>query len=315
MSQKQHKRRRAGGGAPPPPPPEPPDWTERAGRWLFGPQPIVRLELLRILLPLCILGFLTTRIVHADAWISDAGFEVPNMGGDWRQPMYLPAPPASAAWAMCAVLVASGLAVSAGFRARAAAAVFAVCLAYAALADRLEAFTVMKLAPVVSLALAVSPVGTRYGIDAWLRRRKNPAAVVPRLCAGGCVRFFQLLLPVFYFSSGLCKAKGDWLSHPAVLWTHLHDSYQTWVSWFLANHAPAWSWTVLQGVTLAFEVGAPLWFGLRWTRLFGLGYGVAMHTMIGLMFGPVIWFSFLMISMLVASYAPEPWLRRLFRER
>jgi hypothetical protein len=313
MSQKRHKRQRAE-AAPPAPAARRDAWDERAGRWLFGPQPIVRLELLRILLPLCILGFLASRIMHADSWLSDVGFELPNMRGDWRQPAYLPALPVWAAWTVCVVLVASGLATSAGLAARASAGVFAACLTYVGLADRLEAFTVMKLGPVVSLALALSPVGTRFGMGAWWRRRKDPAAVVPNLCSGGCVRFFQVFLPVFYSSSGVCKARGDWLKHPAVLWTHLHDSYQTWVSWFLANHAPAWSWTVMQGVTLAFEVGAPLWFGLRWTRRFGLGYGVAMHTMIGLMFGPVIWFSLLMISMLVAGYAPESWLRRLFRE-
>jgi hypothetical protein len=31
------------------------------------------------------------------------------------------------------------------------------------------------------------------------------------------------------------------------------------------------------------------------------------------MFGPVIWFSLLMISLLVAGYAPEPWLARAFK--
>jgi hypothetical protein len=128
--------------------------------------------------------------------------------------------------------------------------------------------------------------------------------------SGGCVAFFQFLMPVFYFSSGLAKAHGDWLSERYVLWTHIHDSYQTTVSWLLANHLPAWMWTVIQGAVLAFECGAPLWFALRPTRPFALGFGVAMHLGIGLMFGPVIWFSLLMITLLVASYAPERWLVR-----
>jgi hypothetical protein len=34
--------------------------------------------------------------------------------------------------------------------------------------------------------------------------------------------------------------------------------------------------------------------------------------MIGLMFGPVIWFSLLMMSLLIAGYAPERWLIRGF---
>jgi len=37
--------------------------------------------------------------------------------------------------------------------------------------------------------------------------------------------------------------------------------------------------------------------------------------MIGLMFGPVIWFSLLMIALLVPSYAPERWLARVLPAR
>ena len=127
--------------------------------------------------------------------------------------------------------------------------------------------------------------------------------------------FFQILLPVFYVSSGWSKASGDWLSERHVLWTHLHDSYQTEVSWLLANHLPPWMWTAIQGAVLAFECGAPLWFAWRRTRPCALAFGVGMHLVIGLMFGPVIWFSLLMISLLVASYAPERWLARALGER
>ena len=309
MSRKKKRKAEAAAAAPPPPPPPRREVVER---WLYGPQPIVRLELLRILLPLAILAFLAVRILHADDWISDAGFHVPDMGGDWRQPLYLPPLPVWAAYAFCAAVVASGLAVSVGLWTRIAAGVFAACLAYAALADRLEAFTVVKLAPVLALALCASPAGTRFGVDAW-RRRKDPAWTPPEVISGGSVRFFQIFLPVFYFSSGVCKARGDWLTHRAVLWTHLHDSYQTVVSHFLANAAPRWAWTVGQGATLAFECGAPLWFATRRTRPFALAFGVAMHTMIGLMFGPVVWFSLLMIILLVGSYAPVRWLSRVVR--
>ena len=128
----------------------------------------------------------------------------------------------------------------------------------------------------------------------------------------GNVRFFQVLLPVFYMSSGIFKAKGDWLSDPYVLWSHIHDSYQTWVSWFIGNHAPKVMWTILQGITLVFEALAPIWYALPWTRPFAFGWAVMMHFMIGLMFGPVIWFSLLMITLNVAAYAPLSWLERAF---
>jgi len=33
-----------------------------------------------------------------------------------------------------------------------------------------------------------------------------------------------------------------------------------------------------------------------------------MHAMIGLMFGPVVWFALLMAALLVGGWAPEAWL-------
>ena len=41
--------------------------------------------------------------------------------------------------------------------------------------------------------------------------------------------------------------------------------------------------------------------------------GLGMHALIGLMFGPVIWFALLMSTLLVCCYLPERWLLRLFR--
>ena len=68
-------------------------------RWLDEPQPVLRLELVRIVAPLAILGFMSTRIAHADEWIGDGGFHVPDVGGSaWQQPLYIPALPSSIAW-------------------------------------------------------------------------------------------------------------------------------------------------------------------------------------------------------------------------
>ena len=289
----------------------------RARRAIAGaqqPQPIVRLAAIRILAPLAILGFMSSRILHADDWLSDAGFRVPALA-DWRQPLSLPALPVWAAWLVGAALAAAALATSIGAATRWSSGVFAALLGYVALADRLAAFTVSKLAPVIALALFLSPSGAAYSLDAWRRHRRDPTAARATLVSSGCVAFFQVTLPTFYFSSGVCKASSDWLTERHVLWTHLHDSYQTRLSWLLANHVPGWAWTAMQGAVLAFECGAPLWFAWPATRRYALGFGVAMHLMIGLMFGPVIWFSLLMLSLLVASYAPAPWLGRALDRR
>jgi len=97
-----------------------------------------------------------------------------------------------------------------------------------------------------------------------------------------------------------------------VLWTHLHDQYQTAAAWLIMRATPAWGWWILQGLVLLFEVGAPLWFALPWTRKPALVIGLGMHAMIGLMFGPVVWFALLMASMLLAVFLPAEPLRRLF---
>lgn len=274
--------------------------SERLKRWAL--QPTARLELFRITTPLAILGFMSGRLVHADEWIGERGFRPPDLGPDWRQPLYLPGLPDNWAWVVAGVLLSSGLAVSAGCHARPAALVFAACLAFVALSDRLSAFTVSKLSPPLMLALALSPCGARFGIDARRARRKRPEQVLPEE-VGGATRFIQLLVPTIYSASGIAKLRGDWLTNPLVLWTHLHDSYQTSFSWLLANSLPPFGWTLLQAATLLFEVGAPLWFFWRKTRPLALVAGLVMHTFIGLCFGPVKW---LMASLLVAGYLPAP---------
>jgi hypothetical protein len=279
--------------------------------WLDTPVHVLRLEVIRIAAPLAILAFMSSRISYAEEWIGDAGFRVPDLGVvDYRQPLYLPSLPSWAAWALCIALIASGLSLAAGFKPRRAALIFAACAAFVALSDRLAAFSVSKLAPVVALALAASPCGARWSVDAWLAKKKNAKLVLPKEMASGSIRFFQVLLPVIYSASGISKARGDWVSHSYVLWTHLHDTYQTAFTVFLANLLPAGAWTLLQYVTLTFEAGAPLWFGIKRTRTIGLIVGVGMHTMIGLMFGPVRWFALLMITLLVGSFLPDRFLDR-----
>jgi len=280
--------------------------------WLDEPQPVLRLEIVRIFAPLAVLGFMSGRLVHADEWLGDAGFRVPDLGGDIRQPLYIPALPAGAAWAVVTVMVVSGLLSSMGVRARASALVFAATLAFVGLSDRLAAFTVSKISPVIMLAVALGPAGSMLGVDAWLRRRRGEP-LPPAVQSLGSVRFLQLMLVTFYCASGLAKAGGDWLVVPRVLWTHVHDSYQTPISFFLASTLPAWSWTPMQASVLAFEALAPLWFGLRWTRPYALLFGLGMHLMIGVMFGPVVWFALLMMTLLVGCFLPDRWLARVAR--
>jgi hypothetical protein len=284
--------------------------VDRIEEWLEKPTPVLRLVIARVCAPLAVLGFASGRLAHADEWIGDSGFHVPDLGGDWRQPLFIPALPSWAAWCVAGLMVAAGLACAAGFKPRVSALVFAATLVLVTLSDRLETYTVTKLSPAVMIAIAFSPAGSRLGVDAWLRRRRTGKRA-RRLRASGSLRFLQLLLLTMYFASGTAKARGDWLKVPLVLYSHLHDSYQGVVSYALATHMPAWSWTVLQGLVLGFELLAPLWFGLACTRPWAFVFGMWMHLMIGLMFWPVRWLSLLMMTLLVAGFLPEPWLERL----
>jgi uncharacterized membrane protein YphA (DoxX/SURF4 family) len=281
--------------------------------WIDEPVPVLRLEIVRIAAPLAVLGFMSGRLIHADEWIGDAGFRVPDLGGnDYAQPLYLPPLPSAIAWLVALAMVAAGLAVAAGYKTRKSAFVFATTLAFVALSDRLAAFTVSKLSPAVILAVAAGPAGARLGVDAWLAGRRGEP--MPEPTRGiGAVRFLQLLLVVIYSASGIAKWVGDWRTTPLVLWSHLHDSYQTAISYFLATIVPGWAWTLMQYLVLGFECLAPLWFGLRRTRPYAFVFGLGMHTMIGLCFGPVIWFALLMMTLLVGGYLPDPLLERLER--
>jgi hypothetical protein len=281
---------------------------------LTAPQPIERLEFVRMLAPLAILGFLSSRFIHVSYWLTDVGFVAPaHADSTYRLPMYIPPIPVWLAYAVVLATVASGLATSAGFRTRSASGVFAFLLAYLALADRLEAFTVSKLGMAVAVALFATPCGARYGFDAWHRVQASPGTRLPTHVTWGNVRFFQLLLIFMYTASGIAKMKGDWLSRSDILWTHLHDSYQTPISYFLACNVPPGGWTFFQGMTLIYETGASIWYGVRRTRVAALFVGLGMHAGIGLMFGPVIWFSLLMSTLLLGSFAPASWLERWLR--
>lgn len=280
----------------------------RGWEWIDEPVSVLRIEIVRIFAPLFVLGFMSGRLAHADEWIGDAGFRVPELEGDPRQPLYVPPLPSWAAWSIAGVMVVSGLSVALGIRTRKAALVFASTLAFVALSDRLAAFTVSKLSPVLMIAVASAPAaGTRLGIDAWWKRRQGGKRPKKRRSVGA-VRFIQVLMPVFYNASGLAKANGDWLKVPYVLWSHLHSTYQTAVSFALASVTPGWVWNALQAMVLAFELFAPVWFAFARTRTYALAFGLGMHAMIGLLFGPVVWFALLMMTLLVAAYLPDRWL-------
>ncbi len=278
--------------------------------WAAAPMPVARLEIVRVIAPLAALGFMSGRAMYAGEWIGDAGFRVPHLPTVAAQPLWIPGLPVDLAWFLVFVMFTSGLMVSAGYRTRPAALVFASTLVFVGLSDRASAFTVSKISPVIMMVIACGPSGSRFGVDAWARaKRGEPAA--PAVLPLAPIRFLQVFLSLFYCSSGIAKGGSDWLTTPLTVWSHLHDSYQTDAALLLAKTLPAFAWPQIQYMVLFFELFAPVLFAVSWLRPVGLAFGLMLHTMIAIMFGPVIWFAFLMMSMLLGCFLPERWVVRL----
>lgn len=285
--------------------------VDRFTKWLAEPQHPLRIEIIRIFAPFAVTMFMVPRVLHADEWLGQSGFRVPELAtADVRQPLYIGALPDNVAWVVGIALLAAGACLTVGFKTRWSAIAFALLGAFCALSDRLAAFSVSKLGPTIALTLALSSAGTHLSVDKLLAKKAGRS---PRFVArtSGAIRFFQLLLPTIYCASGIAKLRGDWAKHPYVLWTHLHDTYQTSFTLLLANLMPAPGWTLLQVATLVFETAAPLWFVWKKARVPAVLWAVSMHAMIGLMFGPVRWFGLLMISLVVGAYLPERLLEKL----
>src|SRR5579884_1527386 len=116
------------------------DIVEGLAKAFVTPQPIVRLEAIRICASLAIVGFMLTHgALHAPDWLSFEAFQPPRFARDW-QPIDMPDLSAGQAWAIAIALIAAGVATAAGAFTRFSAGAFAVLLGYVALADRASTF-------------------------------------------------------------------------------------------------------------------------------------------------------------------------------
>ena len=263
--------------------------------------------IVRVLAPIAILGFMSHRIIHADDWLSDAGFRVPLEIVDYRQPLPIPGLPVWAAWTVALAFLVSGLMTAAGAFTRWSASAFTALAIYVALADRLSAFTVSKLAPMIGLALALTPGGVVGSVDAWRAKRTKP----PTRVSGGCVSFFQIFCRCSTSRRGSRRPRARGSTTATSCGRTSTTRTRRTSATGSAGVMPMWMWPVLQITVLVFELGAPLWFSLRWTRTPAMIYGLGMHLMIGLMFGPGDLVLDLMMSLSIASYAPMRWLERV----
>jgi len=172
-------------------------------RHLLAPRPIARLVVVRIFASLAILGFLSSRIVHADDWLSVAGFRLPDVD------RLAHAARAAGATGVGGVDGRRGAhRHRARHRRRRVHAVVERPVRGAAGLRRARrparGVHRVQARAVVALALCLSPSGARASVDAWRLRRREPgrgaagpglgrlrrvfpvpaAGVLPRLGAG-----------------------------------------------------------------------------------------------------------------------------------
>ncbi len=171
---------------------------------------------------------------------------------------------------------------------------FATAL-YAQRVDFMMTFAGNKLFVCVFAVLMVAPAMTRSPETGKLVQSLAP------------LRLLQASLLLNYFASGLAKMEGDWLQSGDVLWSVVQGIHRTDFGAWALSAWPKWVWTFQQHISLAFEVGAPLWFLIRSLRPFAIGFGLIFHLMIALLMHDLIFFSLLMWSFYALFVTPEQW--------
>lgn len=118
----------------------------------------------------------------------------------------------------------------------------------------------------------------------------------------------QAALVLIYFVAGYSKCyPGDWLKFSDVVYTHVQGFHRTDLAAWMIRTLPLWSWTVIQGATLVFEVFAPIWFYWRRTRLWAIAYGLQMHLGIALLMKGLIYFSAQMWTFYTLFLTGDEW--------
>lgn len=231
-------------------------------------------------------------------WLTEDGFhlntaELAAIGCPEPLPLLTPAGVAALVVVIC--LSATGLMLNKARR-LALLGLFASAL-YTQGADWMSAFTINKLYVGVYGILLVT-----HGY------RRDPDSGRLIICAVP-VRLVQGTLLCQYLAAGIAKAfgKGDWLKYTDVLYTQVQGIFRTdFAAWCLRT-LPLWAWTVIQWISLLFELEAPVLFCVRKLRPFAFVIGIGMHLMIALMMKNLIFFSAQMWAFYALFVTPEQW--------
>jgi hypothetical protein len=162
--------------------------------------------------------------------------------------------------------------------------------------DFIAASTVNKFFIAIYGILLISPGYVRNARDGRLM-----------ICAVP-VRVIQATLILEYLASGIAKAfYGDWLKYNDILYTLVQGSFRTdFAAWCLRT-LPVWSWTVMQWITLLFELEALVLFCVKKLRPIAFVIGIGFHLMIALIMKDLIFFSAQMWTFYALFVTAERW--------
>jgi hypothetical protein len=131
--------------------------------------------------------------------------------------------------------------------------------------------------------------------------KSNPPGMMPAWPA----HLIRLYLVVVYFGSGWRKViYGNWLNDPNALFQCLTGYYVTDSTRWLWAFMPASSWVILQFLTVAFELGAPLLLLYPPLRRWGVIGGCLLHLGIALLMRDILYFSFQMLTLYIPVLTP-----------
>lgn len=201
-----------------------------------------------------------------------------------------------------ALLAVLALALTLGYRARLAAALFFISFTYVELMDVTNYLNHYYLVSIIALLMVFFPVDRVWSLEA----RRRPATAQPAIPA--CVLYlFRLQVGIVYVNAGLAKLGSDWLLHaqPLGIWLAARTETPLIGPWLGTEWVPyALSWA-------AFLYDCTIVFALSWrrTRIAAFGLVLGFHFMTHVFFDIGI-FPFLMTACATIFFEPD-WPRRL----
>jgi HTTM domain len=249
----------------------------------FAPVPAERLRLFQRVFTATFLVFFVAWAMHASEWLTTRGLHLSAAARHPVQPESFPLLPEAwvAPFVVLVVLLALAVVLDVGGRPLKVALLLAAI--YIEMVDDLACYTLNRFYIVGFLTMVMASPPRR--VDGEPMQSAWP------------VRVLQTTLIVVYCTAGLCKIfHGDWLARPDILLSHSVGYYRTPLAGWMSAHLPYLTWTVLGLGALLFELGAPLWFGIKRLRPFGYVAGIAFHLSIALLMKDLIYFSAQMVT-------------------